>query len=116
MQLCLFRTLNDPYVFLQMRPQVLPNSLTVQWLISASGSYSRAADGLAADIDNSNLDDIEMCRTINDRIMMVRLLQFGKHLSDKCIFCGYGPLINFELQSIKEMNYHSFFGAYHTCF
>ncbi|XP_060900281.1 transferrin receptor protein 1-like [Labrus mixtus] len=53
------------------QPQKLPKALTVQWLNSASGSYSRASDDLMTDIQNSNLDDIEMCRIINDRIMAV---------------------------------------------
>lgn len=53
------------------QPLVLPKDLTMQWLISASGSYSRASRSLQADIQNSNLDDIEMCRMLNDRIMTV---------------------------------------------
>ncbi|KAM6989589.1 transferrin receptor protein 1-like [Tautogolabrus adspersus] len=53
------------------QPQKLPKALTVQWLNSASGSYGRASDNLMTDIQNSNLDDIEMCRIINDRIMAV---------------------------------------------
>lgn len=61
-----------PGVCEQMQPQVLPSALTVQWLISASGSYSRAARSLEADIQNSDLEDIQMCRVINDRIMTVR--------------------------------------------
>lgn len=60
-----------------MRPQLLPKSLTVQWLISATGSYSRAAQNLQNDIQNSDLEDIEMCRLINDRIMAVRPSQLG---------------------------------------
>ncbi|KAG8013948.1 Transferrin receptor protein 1 [Nibea albiflora] len=52
-----------------MQPQLLPKALTVQWLITAYGSYMRASQGLATDIKNINLEDIEMCRTINDRIM-----------------------------------------------
>ncbi|XP_035525871.1 transferrin receptor protein 1-like isoform X2 [Morone saxatilis] len=55
----------------RMQPQLLPKALTVQWLISASGSYSRASRSLSADVQNSDLDDIEMCRIINDRIMSV---------------------------------------------
>uniref|UniRef100_A0A3Q3F888 Transferrin receptor protein 1 n=1 Tax=Labrus bergylta TaxID=56723 RepID=A0A3Q3F888_9LABR len=35
------------------------------------GSYGRASHDLMTDIQNSNLDDIEMCRIINDRIMAV---------------------------------------------
>lgn len=49
--------------------------MTVQWLISASAAYGRAARSLAEDIRNSNLDDIEMCRVINDRLMMVRAVR-----------------------------------------
>lgn len=55
-----------------MQPTLLPSDLTVQWLISAYGSYSRAARTLKADITNSDLEDTEMCRVINDRIMSVR--------------------------------------------
>ena len=55
-----------------MKTQVLPQALTMQWLFSASGSYGRAARSLAEDIQNSDLEDLEMCRIINDRIMMVR--------------------------------------------
>uniref|UniRef100_A0A8C4GG21 Transferrin receptor protein 1 n=1 Tax=Dicentrarchus labrax TaxID=13489 RepID=A0A8C4GG21_DICLA len=55
----------------RVQPQLLPKSLTVQWLISASGSYGRASRSLLADVQNSDLDDIEMCRIINDRIMSV---------------------------------------------
>lgn len=57
---------------LQLQSQLFPKALTVQWLISASGTYSRAARKLATDIVNSNLQDIETCRLINDRIMVVR--------------------------------------------
>lgn len=55
-----------------MQPQLLPKALTVQWLISASGSYGRVAQRLVTDMQNSDLEDIEMCRIINDRIMAVR--------------------------------------------
>uniref|UniRef100_A0AAQ4PRX6 Transferrin receptor protein 1 n=1 Tax=Gasterosteus aculeatus aculeatus TaxID=481459 RepID=A0AAQ4PRX6_GASAC len=55
-----------------MQPQLLPKALTVQWLISASGSYGRVAQWLVTDMQNSDLEDIEMCRIINDRIMALR--------------------------------------------
>lgn len=67
------------YVCFQMQPQLLPKALTMQWLFSASGSYSRASRSLAADIENSDLEDIEMCRILNDRIMTVRAVQFRAH-------------------------------------
>lgn len=76
-------TLNYPggcCVCFQMQPHLFPKALTVQWLISASGSYSRASRSLAADIQNSDLEDIEMCRIINDRIMTVRPVQLGVQL------------------------------------
>lgn len=57
---------------LQLQPGLFPEALTVQWLNSAWGAYSRAARKMASDINNSNLDDVEMCRLINDRIMAVR--------------------------------------------
>ncbi|XP_034743848.1 transferrin receptor 1a isoform X2 [Etheostoma cragini] len=55
----------------RLQPKRLPKDLTMQWLMSASGSYSRASRNLATDIQNSDLEDIEMCRIINDRIMAV---------------------------------------------
>lgn len=57
---------------LQLQPGLFPETLTVQWLSSASGAYGRAARKMASDINNSDLDDVEMCRLINDRIMAVR--------------------------------------------
>lgn len=50
----------------------IPKTLTSQWLISAAGTFSRASHDLISDIQNSNLEDVEMCRIINDRIMRVR--------------------------------------------
>ncbi|XP_072546374.1 transferrin receptor 1b [Salminus brasiliensis] len=49
----------------------MSSPLTSQWLTTAVGSYSRAADSLMNDIQNSDLEDKEMCRSINDRIMRV---------------------------------------------
>ncbi|XP_054889541.1 transferrin receptor protein 1-like [Poeciliopsis prolifica] len=81
---------------LQMQPQLLPKSLTVQWLISATGSYSRAAQSLQNDIQNSDLEDIEMCRLINDRIMAVERNFLSHYVSPKQspfrhILLGSGP-------------------------
>uniref|UniRef100_A0A1A7YT03 Transferrin receptor protein 1 n=1 Tax=Iconisemion striatum TaxID=60296 RepID=A0A1A7YT03_9TELE len=67
----------------RMQPQMLPKALTVQWLISASGSYSRASRSLETDIQNSNLDDIEMCRIINDRIMTVERNFLSPYISPR---------------------------------
>lgn len=49
----------------------LPSTLTMQWLLSAHGSYDRAASALVFAIRNSDLDDMEQCRIINNRIMRV---------------------------------------------
>uniref|UniRef100_A0A673JUN6 Transferrin receptor protein 1 n=1 Tax=Sinocyclocheilus rhinocerous TaxID=307959 RepID=A0A673JUN6_9TELE len=49
----------------------LPSTVTMQWLLSAQGSYDRAASALVSAIRNSDLDDMEQCRTINNRIMRV---------------------------------------------
>ncbi|XP_047223994.1 transferrin receptor protein 1-like [Girardinichthys multiradiatus] len=81
---------------LQMQPQLLPKDLTVQWLISASGSYSRAARSLQVDIQNSDLEDIEMCRLINDRIMAVEKNFLSPYVSPRespfrHILVGSGP-------------------------
>ncbi|XP_042353410.1 transferrin receptor protein 1-like isoform X2 [Plectropomus leopardus] len=80
----------------RMQPQLLPKALTMQWLISASGSYSRASRNLASDIQNSDLDDIEMCRVINDRIMAVERNFLSPYVSPRDspfrhILLGSGP-------------------------
>ncbi|XP_008293079.1 transferrin receptor protein 1 [Stegastes partitus] len=80
----------------RVQPQLLPKALTVQWLNSASGSYSRAARSLATDITNSDLEDIQMCRIINDRIMTVERNFLSPYVSSKespfrHILLGSGP-------------------------
>ncbi|XP_053083462.1 transferrin receptor protein 1 isoform X2 [Pangasianodon hypophthalmus] len=49
----------------------LPKTLQMKWFMSAIGSYSRASRNLFSTIQNSDLDDVEQCRIINDRIMGV---------------------------------------------
>uniref|UniRef100_A0A4W4ENY5 Transferrin receptor protein 1 n=1 Tax=Electrophorus electricus TaxID=8005 RepID=A0A4W4ENY5_ELEEL len=49
----------------------IPKTLEMQWLMSAMGSYSRASRRLTMLIQNSDLQDSEQCRIINDRIMGV---------------------------------------------
>ncbi|XP_056599785.1 transferrin receptor 1a [Triplophysa dalaica] len=49
----------------------LPNNLTMLWLLSAQGSYDRAASTLLTSIHNSDLGDLEQCRILNRRIMRV---------------------------------------------
>ncbi|KAJ0011829.1 hypothetical protein NQD34_012804 [Periophthalmus magnuspinnatus] len=80
----------------RLRPQVLPKGLTMQWLMSASGSYSRASANLATDIQNSDLEDVEMCRIINDRIMAVERNMLSPYVSPRenpfrHILLGSGP-------------------------
>ncbi|XP_030607287.1 transferrin receptor protein 1-like isoform X2 [Archocentrus centrarchus] len=80
----------------RMQPQLLPKVLTAQWLIMASGSYSLASRGLAADIQNSDLEDIEMCRMINDRIMAMERNFLSPYISPRDspfrhIVLGSGP-------------------------
>uniref|UniRef100_A0A3Q3WYC2 Transferrin receptor protein 1 n=1 Tax=Mola mola TaxID=94237 RepID=A0A3Q3WYC2_MOLML len=79
-----------------LQQQLFPQGLTVRWLISASGSYSRASRNLASDIQNSDLDDIEMCRIINDRIMTVERNFLSPYVSPiespfRHILLGSGP-------------------------
>ncbi|CAF97624.1 unnamed protein product, partial [Tetraodon nigroviridis] len=74
----------------------LPRSLDGPVADLASGAYSRASRSLAADIKNSNLDDIEMCRTINDRIMAVERNFLSPYVSPRerpfrHILLGSGP-------------------------
>ncbi|KAM8727995.1 transferrin receptor protein 1-like [Acanthopagrus schlegelii] len=80
----------------RMQPQLLPKDLTMQWFFSASGTYGRAARQLAEDVTNSNLDDIEMCRIINDRIMAVERNFLSPYVSPRespfrHILLGSGP-------------------------
>ncbi|XP_052398483.1 transferrin receptor protein 1 [Carassius gibelio] len=46
-------------------------SLSTKWLNAAKSSYSQAASSLNTDIRNTDLNDMEMCRIINNRIMKV---------------------------------------------
>ncbi|KAM8849246.1 transferrin receptor 1a [Spinachia spinachia] len=87
---------NQVYSVKKRQPQLLPKALTVQWLISAAGSYSRAAQRLVTDIQNSDLEDIEMCRIINDRIMAVERNLLSPYASPRDspfrhIMLGSGP-------------------------
>ncbi|KAJ8278089.1 hypothetical protein GJAV_G00083700 [Gymnothorax javanicus] len=59
------------------------DALSVQWLSSAVGSYSRAASGLGEDIKNSDLEDLETCRLLNDRIMRVENNLLSPYVSPK---------------------------------
>ncbi|XP_068557604.1 transferrin receptor protein 1-like [Cebidichthys violaceus] len=76
--------------------KLLPKSLTVNWLISASGSFGRAATKLVEDTQNSDLEDMEMCRILNDRIMTVERNFLSPYVSPRespfrHILLGSGP-------------------------
>uniref|UniRef100_A0AAQ6IDT4 Transferrin receptor protein 1 n=1 Tax=Anabas testudineus TaxID=64144 RepID=A0AAQ6IDT4_ANATE len=89
------------------------SALTMQWLFSASGSYSRASRSLAADIENSDLEDIEMCRILNDRIMTVERNFLSPYVSPRDspfrhILLGFGPHtlggLSDHLQALRSNN------------
>lgn len=42
------------------------------WLIQAQGSFSMAANRVIEDISNTDLEDPEACRILNERLMRVR--------------------------------------------
>ncbi|KAM4605469.1 transferrin receptor protein 1-like [Polymixia lowei] len=80
----------------RLQPQMLPKALTMQWLISAAGSYSRAARSLTEIIQESNLEDIQMCRKLNDRLMAVERNFLSPYASPRDspfrhILVGSGP-------------------------
>uniref|UniRef100_A0A3Q4H1I8 Transferrin receptor protein 1 n=1 Tax=Neolamprologus brichardi TaxID=32507 RepID=A0A3Q4H1I8_NEOBR len=79
-----------------LQPQLLPKTLTGQWLVMASGSYNRVSSILTADIQNSDLENTEMCRMINDRIMTVERNFLSPYVSPidspfRHILLGSGP-------------------------
>ncbi|XP_063317370.1 transferrin receptor protein 1-like isoform X2 [Pelmatolapia mariae] len=80
----------------RLQPQLLPKTLTGQWLVMASGSYNRVSSILTADIQNSDLENMEMCRMINDRIMTVERNFLSPYVSPidspfRHILLGSGP-------------------------
>ncbi|XP_033959771.1 transferrin receptor protein 1-like isoform X2 [Pseudochaenichthys georgianus] len=86
---------NKVHSVLRLQPQLLSKVLTMQWLMSAYGSYSRASSKLATDIQNSNMEDIET-RTLNDRIMTVERNFLSPYVSPRDtpfrhILLGSGP-------------------------
>ncbi|XP_019733435.1 transferrin receptor 1a [Hippocampus comes] len=78
----------------RMQPNLVPTS--VQWLMSASGSYGRASRNLMKSIQNSDLSNTEMCRIYNDRIMSVERNLLSAYVSARespfrHILLGSGP-------------------------
>ncbi|XP_064188528.1 transferrin receptor protein 1-like isoform X2 [Anguilla rostrata] len=58
-------------------------ALSVEWLASAVGNYKRASADLLRDIENSDLSEVEMCRTLNDRMMRVESNLLSPYVSPK---------------------------------
>ncbi|KAL3988137.1 glutamate dehydrogenase (NAD(P)+) [Sarotherodon galilaeus] len=80
----------------RLQPQLLPKTLTGQWLVMASGSYNRLSSILTADIQNSDLENMETCRMINDRVMTVERNFLSPYVSPidspfRHILLGSGP-------------------------
>uniref|UniRef100_A0A3B4EWN2 Transferrin receptor protein 1-like n=1 Tax=Pundamilia nyererei TaxID=303518 RepID=A0A3B4EWN2_9CICH len=65
------RLLSQVGVFLTVFVSFFLHDLSPSWLNRARGSFQRAASNLYNDIANTNLDDKEACRILNNRIMMV---------------------------------------------
>uniref|UniRef100_A0A672YQM7 Transferrin receptor protein 1 n=1 Tax=Sphaeramia orbicularis TaxID=375764 RepID=A0A672YQM7_9TELE len=109
----------------RLQPQLWPKALTMQWLMSAYGSYSRASRNLESDKRNSDLEDIEMCRIINDRIMMVERNLLSPYVSPyespfRHIFLGSGShtvaaLLN-HLDALKTQNPEADANQFHNQF
>ncbi|XP_017574731.2 transferrin receptor 1b isoform X2 [Pygocentrus nattereri] len=85
--------------------------LSSKWLISAMGSYNRAADSVIDEILNSELEDREKCRTINNRIMRVEHNLLSQYVSPRDvpfrhIFFGTGDYtvsaLTDHLRDLKE--------------
>ncbi|XP_046732095.1 transferrin receptor protein 1-like isoform X1 [Silurus meridionalis] len=61
----------------------LTEHVQTQWLTSALGSYIRASNRLITSIQNSDLDDLEQCRIINDQIMGVERNLLSPYVSPR---------------------------------
>ncbi|XP_061588958.1 transferrin receptor protein 1-like [Cololabis saira] len=107
------------------RSQLLPRALTVQWLISAAGSFDRASSSLMEEIQNSNLEDIEKCRILNDRIMTVERNFLSPYISPRDvpfrhILLGSGPhtfgALSGHLDALKTSDPEADTDLFHTQF
>ncbi|XP_053507836.1 transferrin receptor protein 1-like [Ictalurus furcatus] len=61
----------------------LTEPVQMQWLTSALGSYSRASNRLITSMENSDLDDQEQCRIINNQIMAVERNLLSPYVSPR---------------------------------
>ncbi|XP_076837649.1 transferrin receptor protein 1-like [Brachyhypopomus gauderio] len=74
--------INRDVVRLQMDGRV-PKALKMEWLMLAVGSYRRASNELLTLTQNSDLQDSEQCRIINDRIMGVERNLLSPYVSPR---------------------------------
>uniref|UniRef100_A0A452IDG9 Transferrin receptor protein 1 n=1 Tax=Gopherus agassizii TaxID=38772 RepID=A0A452IDG9_9SAUR len=58
-------------------------NLTLQWLYSARGDFSRATEALRREIENTDLNNRLLCRIMNDRIMKVEYHFLSPYVSPK---------------------------------
>ncbi|XP_038273689.1 transferrin receptor protein 1 isoform X2 [Dermochelys coriacea] len=58
-------------------------NLTLQWLYSARGDFSRATAALTRDFRNTDLNNKLLCRLVNDRIMKVEYHFLSPYVSPK---------------------------------
>ncbi|XP_039219736.1 transferrin receptor protein 1 isoform X2 [Crotalus tigris] len=69
--------------------------LDIQWLFQARGDFTRATTALTQDVKNTDLDDRDASRLLNDRLMKVEYLFLSPYVSPKDspfrhIFLGSG--------------------------
>ncbi|KAM9713192.1 transferrin receptor 1b [Menidia menidia] len=67
------------YKYIKMNPQL--KDLSPDWLSRARGSFNRAADGITVAIGNTDLNDPEACRILNDRMMRVERCFLSPYVS-----------------------------------
>nr|XP_020513085.1 transferrin receptor protein 1-like [Labrus bergylta] len=65
----------------QLRMSGRLKEVSPSWLSDARGSFKRAADGISNAIQNTDLNDKEACRILNDRIMRVEHTLLSPYVS-----------------------------------
>lgn len=107
------------------QPQQFPQSLKTEFLISASGWYSRAVRSLMTQVQNTNLEDVEMCRILNERIMTVEKNFLSPYVSPldtpfRHILLGSGPhtfkSLSSHLEALKSNSAEWDAGMFRTQF
>ncbi|XP_075876851.1 transferrin receptor 1a isoform X2 [Nelusetta ayraudi] len=107
------------------QPQQFPQNLTTQFLITASGWYGRAVRSLMTQVQNTNLEDVEMCRILNERIMTVEKNFLSPYMSPldapfRHILLGSGPhtfkSLSSHLEALKSNSAEWDAGMFRTQF